>query len=169
MADFREVLNRSPNHFQARLLLAHCLLSEAKIPEATIELQTCRKLRPASPEPLTGLATCAFEQGDLDKAQKFIREALTLEPNFPLALHTEGNIYLRRKRFDLAIPVFERIISMNKEDKEAVLKLAQAFSQSGQTEKAKKYEEIYKKLDREDQLRQQAERGIRAPAPAAKN
>jgi Flp pilus assembly protein TadD len=163
ITDFREVLKASPNHFQARLLLAHCLLSEAKISEAEAELQTCRKLRPASPEPLTGLATCAMENNDLDRAQQLVHDALTLEPNFPLALHLQGNLYLRQKKSELAIPVFEKIVAKNKDDKEGHLKLAQALSQSGQTERAKKHQQIFQQLDREDQLRQQKERGIRPP------
>ena len=163
MTDFREVLKASPNNFQARLLLAHCLLSEAKIPEAEGELQTCRKLRPASPEPLTGLATCAMENNDLDKAQQLVHDALVLEPDFLLALHLQGNLFLRRQKFDLAIPVFEQIVGKNKGDKEGHLKLAQALSQSGQVERAKKHQEVFQQLDREDQLRQQKERGIRPP------
>jgi len=163
IADFREVVRRSPNDFKARLLLAQCLLSEAKIGEATSELLTCRKLRPASPEPLVGLANVALEKNDLDGAQRLIRDALALEPGSLLALHLQGNIYLRRQKFDLAIELFEKIVRTNGRDKEGHLKLAPALSQSGQAERAKKHQEIFQRLDREDTERQRIERGLRPP------
>jgi tetratricopeptide (TPR) repeat protein len=163
MKDFREVLRRSPNHFPARLLLAQCLLSEARIDEAEKELLLCRKLRPASPEPIVGLASCAMEKADPNKALRLVKEALALEPDSPLALHLLGYLYMRQKQFDLAIGVFEQILRKNESDKEGHLKLAQALSQSGKLERAKKHQEIFTRLDREDEIRKRKERGIRTP------
>jgi tetratricopeptide (TPR) repeat protein len=163
MTDFREALKTSPNHFPARLLLAQCLLSEAQIDEARKELLVCRDLRPASPEPLVGLASCAMEKADQDSAFRLVKQALALEPDSPLALHLLGNLYLRQKKFDLAIAVFERVVRKNDRDKEGHFQLAQALSQAGQSQRAKKHQEIFAQLDREDEIRKRKERGIRTP------
>jgi Flp pilus assembly protein TadD len=149
-ADFREVLRGSSAHYRARLLLAHCLLSEARMPEAEAALRTCHRLRPERPEPLVGLANCAQERGDLNEAQKRLKQALALDPSSIVALHAQGNLYLRSRRYDLAVPVFERIVRLNPRDKQAHLKLAQALSQTGDLERGRKHERLYQELDRAD-------------------
>jgi tetratricopeptide (TPR) repeat protein len=150
-ADFRTILGQAPKHFQARLLLAHCLLSEARPGEADIELQACRTLRPARPEPLVGLARCALERGDIDGAEELVKTALGLDPRDALALQLRGDLYLRRQRYDLAIPVFEELLRRNPNDKQAHLKLAQALSRTGDGEGAQRHEDRYRALDAAEQ------------------
>jgi tetratricopeptide (TPR) repeat protein len=149
-ADFREVLAISPKHFQARLSLAQCLLSDFQIEEAEAELFRCRDLLPARSEPLVGLAACSLERGDQEKALTLAKEALALEPASTPALTLLGNLYLRRQRYDLAIPVFERVIRLNPRDKQGHLNLAQALTKTGELKKAGKHEEIFQQLDREE-------------------
>jgi tetratricopeptide (TPR) repeat protein len=153
-SDFRDILAQTPKHYQARLLLAHCLLSEARPREAESELQACRKLRPTRPEPLVGLARCALERGDLDAAEALVKEALAFDPGEPLALHLCGDLYLRRQRYDLAVPVFEEILRRNRNDKQAHLKLAQALSRTGDRDGARQHEERFRELDAADQRAQ---------------
>jgi tetratricopeptide (TPR) repeat protein len=145
--DFREVLLRSPNHFQARLSLAQSLLNNFKVLEAQAELDRCHALLPARSEPLIGLAACALERGDLDKAQALTKEALALDGNSRPALTVLGIIHLRRQRYDLAIPIFEAVVRLNPRDKQAHLNLAQAFYKKGDLAKAKEHETIFQKLD----------------------
>jgi tetratricopeptide (TPR) repeat protein len=149
-ADFRALLENSPKQFDARLLLAHCLLSNAHIAEAENELLACRKLQPAHPGPLIGLANCALENGNLDKAQELIQEARALAPNAPMALHIQGSLYLRRQRYDLAIPLYEALLKVNDRDKEAHLKLAQALAQTGDLKRAQEHQDLFQQLDRAD-------------------
>ena len=165
--DFREVLRRAPRHFQARLELAHCLLSEAKMAEAEAELLACRNVQPSRPEPWLGLAACALERGDLDEAQKLTKQAVTLDPSSPLALRLHGDVYLRRGRADLAVPVFERLVRAAPRDKQARLKLAQALRQSGDLGRAREQEQRYQQLEQEE--RSQAGKGKAVPTgePAA--
>jgi tetratricopeptide (TPR) repeat protein len=146
-ADFREFLMNSPQHFPARLSLAQCLLSDFKIAEAEAELARCRELLPARSEPLVGLAACSLERGDQEKALALVKEALSLDPSSPPALTLLGNLYLRRQRYDLAIPVFESVIRLDPRDKQGHLMLAQALSKSGELEKARRHEKIFQELD----------------------
>jgi predicted Zn-dependent protease len=155
--DFRQVLSREPEHFQARLWLAHCLLGDARIDEAEAALLQCRKLEPARVEPLVGLASCAAERGEVDRAQALVQEALALEPSSDLALHLQGQLYLRRRLYDQAAAVFERILRKNARDKVAHLNLAQALSHGPDKERARQHERIYQQLDREDDQRRRSE------------
>ena len=153
--DFCAILRLSPQHFRARLWLSHCLLSAGKIDEAEPELLICRQQRPARSEPLIGLATCAAERNDLGTALALVKEALSLDSSALLALHLLGEIYLRQQRYDLAIPVFEKILRLNPRDKQGHLHLAQALSVRGEAERAQKHERRFQQLDREEeQLRQ---------------
>src|SRR5207248_7018444 len=115
--DFRAVVRRAPEHFQARLLLAHCLLSDARMAEAEPELLVCRQLRPEAVEPLVGLASCAVERGDLNQAQALLRKALALDPGSTLALNEQGELHLLRQRYDLAVTVFEDVVRRDPWDK----------------------------------------------------
>jgi Flp pilus assembly protein TadD len=145
-ADFRVILRRSPRHFSARLLLSYCLLSIGQDAEAETELRTCRQLDPSHPDPLVGLATCCLERGDLDRAQDYLKQALGLAPSCVRALHLQGDLYLRRQRYDLAVPVFEQVLRLQPREPLAHLKLAQALDQCGDRERARKHEQQYRQL-----------------------
>jgi tetratricopeptide (TPR) repeat protein len=165
-ADFKEYLANVPDHFEARLLLAHCFLSNTHIAEAQKELSQCRRLQPTHPGPLIGLANCALEMGELENAQTLIQEARILGPGDPLVLHVQGSLYLRRRRYDLAVPLYETILKSNPRDKQAHLKLAQALSQTGEQKRAQEHQEAFQQLDREDAERERRRR-VGGPATHA--
>ncbi len=156
-ADFREVIRRAPDHFRARLSLAECLLSDARIAAAKSELLICRQLNPAHTEPLIGLAICAAEEQDLQRAQALLAQALSLEPTSLVALSMQGDFYLRRKEYAKAIHFYKKLLSLDPTNLAVHLNLAQAFRQSGRLEDAKNEEALFQ------QLRQQ--KGKRSSAP----
>ncbi len=150
--DFRTILERVPNHFRARLLLGHVLLSDARMAEAEAELKRCRDLRPESPEPLVGLAACAEERGDVDLAQNLLGKALKLDAK-PEVYNELGNLYLRRKAYKEAQRYFERLVSFNPRDKGAHLKLALCLRMAGKLDEAREHDKIFQALDQEDARR----------------
>jgi tetratricopeptide (TPR) repeat protein len=156
-ADFREVIRRAPDHFRARLSLAECLLSDARIAAAKSELLICRQLNPAHPEPLIGLAICAAEEQDLQQAQALLAQALNLEPTSMIALSMQGDLCLRRKEYAEAIRFYQKARSLDPANMAVHLNLAQAFRHIGRLEDAKNEEALFQ------QLRQQ--KGKRSLAP----
>jgi tetratricopeptide (TPR) repeat protein len=163
-ADLREVLQRAPEHFQARLLLAHCLLSNAAIAEAEPQLLVCQQLRPDRPEPLVGLAICATENGDLDRAHKFLSQARALDPTSMLVLHEQGDLYLLRQRHEQAALLFEQAVTLDPKDKQAHLKLAQALRLSGNVERARQHERRYEELDAQEVRRSRGKGSGNSPS-----
>lgn len=159
-ADFREVVRQSPEHFQARLYLAHCLLSDARMAEAEPELLVCRQLRPEAVEPLVGLASCAVERGDLNQAQSLLHKALVLDPTSTLVLNEQGELYLLRQRYDLAAVVFQEVVQRDPRDKRGHLRLAQVLRHNGDLERAREHARRFEELDREEE-RQSEQGGIR--------
>jgi tetratricopeptide (TPR) repeat protein len=163
-ADFQELLEKAPKHFEVRIFLAHCFLKNARMAEAEKEFLLCHELQPAHPGPLVGLANCALEKGELDNAQKLIQEALSIVPDSAMALRIQCSLYLRRQRYDLAIPLYEALLKINSRDKEAHLKLAQALKQTGDQKRAQEHQEVFQRIDREDAER---ERRMRIGRPTS--
>ena len=157
-SDFRRILQLSPGHYRARLLLSHCLLAEAHMTEAEPELQLCRQMRPESPDPLIGLAACAMEREDLEKAHTLLAQALALDRGSLRALNEIGTIQMYRRRYDLAIPLYERLLGLDKNHKQAHLKLAQCLRYVGRLDEAKVHQERYEELDAAEVRRQAAMR-----------
>jgi cytochrome c-type biogenesis protein CcmH/NrfG len=145
-ADFREILRHSPDHYEARLYLAHCLLSDARMPEAKQELLRCRQLAPQHVEPLVGLAACAVEDRAWEEAETILRQALELDPQSAYVRGMLGDLHLRQQHFDRAIPFFQQALDLEPQNKAIRLKLAQALRYTGQQEKAKEQERIYREL-----------------------
>jgi tetratricopeptide (TPR) repeat protein len=145
-ADFREVLRRLPDHFEAHLGLAQCLLSDAKMAEAKEEFRLCHELDAQRSEPLIGLANCALETHDWNLAEARLNEALQREPASVIALGMRGDLCLHRQKYTEAIPYFQRVLFLDPANKAAHLKLAQAFRQIGKIDDAKDQEALFERL-----------------------
>jgi len=145
--DFHQVLAKVPDHFLARLYLAHSLQSEARMDEAEVELQRCRKARPELAEPLVGLANCAVEKGDLKAAEGWLNQAVSLDRTSPLVLHEVVNLHLRRARYDLAREGLEVLVNLVPNDKQVHLKLAQVYQRQGNLERASQHQRRFQELD----------------------
>ena len=157
-ADFRETIQRAPNHLDARLRLAQCLLSNAQMNEAKEELLRCRQLDPKRAEPLIGLANCALEEQDWDLANKLLAEALELKWNSQVALAMKGDLHLLRQQPTEAIPYFQKVLVLDPMNKAAHLKLAQAYRSSGRLNEAKNQEAAFERIrsNEERQAKNQA-------------
>jgi tetratricopeptide (TPR) repeat protein len=159
--DFRFVLARDAANYQARLYLGNSLLGDARMTEAEVELRACRDQRPEAIEPLVGLATCAVERNDLGAAEELLKRAAERNANAPLVLQELASLYLRQQRTDPAIATLKRLIEIDPRHRSGHLQLAQALLAVGHAEEAKKHEEIYKELDRQEEARLAERRGMR--------
>lgn len=126
-ADFAELVRRDPNHYLARLYLAHSLLVDAKLDEGRIHLLICRRLAPDAPEPLIGLAQCAVEENDWDEADRLLRQALQRDPQSTSALTLLGDLHLRREQYAEAANAYRQVIALIPDQPRGHLKLSQAL------------------------------------------
>jgi Flp pilus assembly protein TadD len=88
-------------------------------------------------------------RGDMDQAQALLEQSVAKDPSAPLALGELGNLYLFRQQYELAIPVFERLLAANPEDSQSHLKLAQALRKLGRPAdrgRVEEHERKYKEL-----------------------
>jgi tetratricopeptide (TPR) repeat protein len=145
-ADFREVLKHSPDNFDARLYLAHCLISDADIAGAQPELEICERMQPNRIEPLVGLAACAVEQRRYPDALRFLERALEIDRNSTEVLGRFGDLHLRQLQFEQAIPYYERVLRLDGRNRSAHLKLVQCFRARGDVSQANEHERILREL-----------------------
>jgi tetratricopeptide (TPR) repeat protein len=150
--DFREVLRRSPDHYEARLGLAHCLVSDARMADAEQELLRCQELAPGRVEPLVGLAACAIENRAWDRAETLLQQALRLDAKSTYVLGMLGDLRLRQQQFERAAPYFQQVLDREPRNKAARLKLAQIYRFTGKTDRAKEQERIYNELTKAEQF-----------------
>lgn len=144
--DFRAVLRRRPDHFEARLYLSHCFLSDAQMPQARQQLLVCSTMRPERIEPWIGLAACAVEERDWQEADDLLKRAQSIDPRSTYVLGMRGDLCLRQQQFDQAIPYFQELLALDRANKAAYLKLAQCFRFKGELPKAQELEAAYQKL-----------------------
>jgi predicted Zn-dependent protease len=145
-ADFEEVLRHDPANYEARLYLAHCLVADARMPEAKLHLLRCREQRPDRVEPLVGLAACALEERDWDEAERLLRAAGALEPDSAYVLTMRGDLATRQERFAEASAFFRQVVDLEPRNKAARLKLAQALRQSNRAAEADEQMRVYETL-----------------------
>ncbi len=79
----RASAERHPDDFQVRLTLAVVLdsLGDEHLDEAVVHYSAARALQPDSALPLRGLGTIAAQRGDLERAERLLRQALELSPD----------------------------------------------------------------------------------------
>jgi predicted Zn-dependent protease len=149
-ADFREVLKRSPDNFEAHLMLSHCFLADARMPEAKEELLICQKLDAGRVEVWVGLAACALEERDWEEAEKLLKKAKKLDPKSIYVISMQGDVHLRRQQAEPAIAAYRQVIAVDPRHKGARLKLAQALRLAGRNDEAKEQEKVYETLAEKD-------------------
>ncbi len=62
---------------------------------------------------LIDLATIYLNRGELDTAELYALKAINLDPNFPEAHFTAGNVYFKKKQFDEAYIEFRKVLEVD--------------------------------------------------------
>jgi tetratricopeptide (TPR) repeat protein len=114
-------------------------------------------------------------KGDAQQAEALLKKALHLDPKMPDALLQLGIIYSARKDFPRAIAAFEQAIAIDPRLEEAHYRLAQAYTRTGENQKAQKEFATHHQLVQESSEQTERERRevqqfvIQLRTPAATN
>lgn len=121
-----EILKEAPDHVEAGQLLAEVFYSREKWKEVTATLEPLLKYRHDFPT-YHMLAEAAYNQEDYEKARRYYREAIKLNPDSGPDHYQLGNIYLAENRFALAARSYESALELGLDHVVLHYKLASAY------------------------------------------
>jgi Flp pilus assembly protein TadD len=96
-------LAANPRDLQVRFLRAVTLVDLGRKQEAADALTRLTQDFPELPEPYNNLAVLAAAQGDLEQAERLLRDAIAAQPNYTTAQENLGDLYVA-----MAATAFER-------------------------------------------------------------
>lgn len=88
--------------------LARCILKTEQYEQAEKLFNELYQRLPNNPDILTGIATCRRKKGLLNEAEKFVRLALEIDPDFKPAIHELAEIQNANKEEELALKTLEK-------------------------------------------------------------
>jgi DNA-binding winged helix-turn-helix (wHTH) protein/tetratricopeptide (TPR) repeat protein len=148
-AKFKQVIEMSPNDFQAHMGYALHLSFTNRHEEAVAEARRARELSPMTPLVFALESQILLRAGHEEEAILQAKKALDFEPNFWVAHFHLGNAYVRLKRYDEAIASFEKARQLAPETPLPPITLARVFLVRGDHKKALA---ILRELERQGRL-----------------
>jgi tetratricopeptide (TPR) repeat protein len=138
----RRVLEIDPNLHRARLLSGWCLYYLGELDEARGTFETYLAVEPASSEAIFALGLVAFDDDDIETAQRRFVAALELaadEPPKKRALFRTrlADVYMRTGRMDLARAELVQAVRLDPGSAKAFFKLSQVLESLGDGEGAR--------------------------------
>jgi tetratricopeptide (TPR) repeat protein len=165
--EYRQLLERKPDHAEAHLRLGQVYLREGRFPDARPEFEACLQLRPDDTEALYGLARCQRELGQTEAVRETLDRLLTLDKDHAGGLLLRGQLELAAEHPEAALPWLRRARTARPRDREANQALANALRALRQEEEARGYERVREEIDRDlKQLKEVVRRAIDAPRDA---
>lgn len=83
---------------------------------------------------------------DLPQIESLLKKSVELDPKFADAHLQLGNLYSDQKKYDVAVPHYERAIALNTDLADAHYRLGQAFVHLGRKDEAQEQLAVYQKL-----------------------
>jgi tetratricopeptide (TPR) repeat protein len=135
-AAFQQAVELKPDSWQGNILLGDIYRQRKNWSEAIQHYQSAASLNTSVPAPFLGLATVHWQTGEFDQAEIELRKALALDPGNSQANFELGDIFVRRHRFQEAIPYLRRTIHQGPDLLIAHGDLGKALAGVGETEEA---------------------------------
>ncbi|MTI63543.1 MAG: tetratricopeptide repeat protein [Methylophaga sp.] len=98
-ADLRWILERDPNNAQALNALGYTLTDRTERHQEALDMITrALELKPGDPFYLDSLGWVYYRLGDLEKAEKYLREAMNVQPDVEFIAHLGEVLWERGKK-----------------------------------------------------------------------
>jgi tetratricopeptide (TPR) repeat protein len=139
IADFQKARAAAPNNAQAVILQAQAEGMAGKFDQAKQDYQAALKIDPSNILALNNLAYLDADTGaNLDEAMRLITTASQKVPKQPNLTDTLGYVYLKQKKFDNAVRVFETLAQQYPTNPTYLFHHGLALLESGSKTMAKK-------------------------------
>jgi len=150
-AEVRQALEHAPNWPALHDNLGTICAEQGNYSDALTHYVQALRLDPASPTVLYNLGYFLLQNG-LDTAQYFLEKTLELDPNYPDARRTLGDVFVERGETSKAISSLGKAIQQDRADTRARFRLSDIFWEKGDYhESGQQLEEILR-LDANDQI-----------------
>jgi len=130
-----DVYNKGVKVFNASKELDEQSRNDA-VRDAINEFQNAIKIKGDESLNYTMLATCYFELGDADKSSELITKAVEIAPEDFNANMAAGQIFIRKKQPDKALPYLQKAVELNPENSAVIRNLAQTYYDLDNTEES---------------------------------
>lgn len=115
-SDLRWILKKDPDNAQALNALGYTLTDRTdRHQEALTLIQRALELKPGDPFYLDSLGWVYYRLGDLDKAEKYLREALQVQPDVEFIAHL-GEVLWEKGQQDEAMEVWQQGLQQDEEN-----------------------------------------------------
>lgn len=115
-SDLRWILKKDPDNAQALNALGYTLTDRTdRHQEALTLIQRALELKPGDPFYLDSLGWVYYRLGDLDKAEKYLREALQVQPDVEFIAHL-GEVLWEKGRQEEAMQVWQQGLQQDAEN-----------------------------------------------------
>lgn len=131
----RALLLQDPGHPYANQVLASMQLERKEYAQAENSLRKSLERR-KDPTVMNDLAWVLVEEGDYDKAEILVREALQLDGRIGSAWDTLGVILMKRGRLQEAGESLQKAVALSPENASIQVHLAQYYERTGKPDKA---------------------------------
>jgi tetratricopeptide (TPR) repeat protein len=131
--------------YEICLELGECYAALGEVPAAEANFSEALTLQPTNPGPYIGLAKMALAQRHWEQAHFYLSQALKIIPENDEALGLLGTLLLKTGKPAAAWEEYNRALTLNPENREALLGLVQAISTPEQMSQATNY--LMKYLD----------------------
>ncbi|MBT8519245.1 tetratricopeptide repeat protein [Polynucleobacter paneuropaeus] len=145
-AIYLQILNESPNHFDATQLLGTIYAQSKKFELAVQLFSKAIATNPNHIATLNNFANALVEIKKFDEAFEYFKKAISLRPKYAEAHNNLGNAYRASQKIDLAIACFETAIALKPDYIEALHNCGNAYKEQKKFDLAIKYYEKTIKL-----------------------
>jgi tetratricopeptide (TPR) repeat protein len=107
-SDLRWILDKDPNNAQALNALGYTLTDRTdRHQEALVMIQKALEIKPGDPFYLDSLGWAYYRLGELDKAERYLREAIAAQPDVEFIAHL-GEVLWEKGQHDEAKKVWQQ-------------------------------------------------------------
>lgn len=159
---FKRAVELKPDYAPARnnLGTAYMLIKDWDAAIATFQ-EITRDLLYGTPHyPLSNLGLAYYNKGDYGRAEHYYRQALEIEPEFPLALRGIGKTFLAQGKAPKAVRALEKAVSLTPKNAALHMDLGNAYKYAGDFVRAKHAYEKVLALDPDGPLSSMARQAI---------
>ena len=133
------LVDKAPDNFSYRLVLAEALYRAGELRDAEVELNRCLARSPQQPQVVLRLGEIAWRKKERQKAETLYERCLRLNPGSTLALYRLGVLKFERHLYPAALTCFRRLMVAQPENIKAHLYLGRCLRITGAFDRAKNH------------------------------